>query len=44
MTLERAERAALPGPGFSREVLEALSASRNEPGWMLEKRYKGWYH
>jgi Fe-S cluster assembly protein SufD len=30
--------------GFSRASLEALSASLGEPAWMLEKRYKGWYH
>jgi Fe-S cluster assembly protein SufD len=24
--------------------LEALSAGRAEPNWLLEKRYKGWYH
>jgi Fe-S cluster assembly protein SufD len=34
----------LPPPGFSREALESLSASRQEPNWMLEKRYEGWYH
>jgi len=36
--------ATLPARGFSREGLEALSAERGEPGWMLEKRYQGWYH
>jgi Fe-S cluster assembly protein SufD len=43
-TLERGERAALPARGFTQGGLEALSASRSEPGWVLEKRYKGWYH
>jgi len=37
-------RTLLPVRGFTREALEALSAERNEPSWMLEKRYKGWYH
>ncbi len=43
-TLEPEQRIALPAPGFTREALEALSSSRGEPGWMLEKRYEGWYH
>ena len=43
-TQEREKRLALPAQGFTREALEVLSASRNEPGWMLEKRYQGWYH
>ncbi len=38
------EKIALPAQGFTREALEDLSASRGEPTWMLEKRYKGWYH
>ncbi len=42
--LERRERATLPARGFTRKSLEALSASHSEPDWMLEKRYKGWYH
>jgi Fe-S cluster assembly protein SufD len=45
ITLEREKtRATLPARGFTRDALEALSASRREPNWMLEKRYKGWYH
>jgi Fe-S cluster assembly protein SufD len=24
--------------------VEALSAGRDEPNWLLERRYKGWYH
>jgi Fe-S cluster assembly protein SufD len=24
--------------------METMSAARNEPAWMLEKRYRGWYH
>lgn len=44
-TLERKETVVnLPAQGFTREALEVLSASRNEPDWMLERRYKGWYH
>ena len=35
---------ALPLPGFRREAVEALSDLLDEPGWMLEKRYEGWYH
>jgi Fe-S cluster assembly protein SufD len=42
-TLAR-EKIALPGQGFTREAVEDLSASRGEPPWVLEKRYKGWYH
>jgi Fe-S cluster assembly protein SufD len=30
--------------GFAQEALETLSATKNEPSWMLESRYKGWYH
>jgi Fe-S cluster assembly protein SufD len=37
-------KAALPAQGFAREAVEALSESRDEPGWVLEKRYQGWYH
>ncbi len=36
-------RPVLPARGFHREGLEALSASRGEPDWMLEKRHRGWY-
>jgi hypothetical protein len=43
-TLEREAKLNLPAQGFSREALETLSAARNEPGWMLERRYEGWYH
>jgi Fe-S cluster assembly protein SufD len=35
---------ALPARGFRREGLETLSASWEEPAWMLEKRYQGWFH
>lgn len=38
------EKIALPAQGFTREALEALSASHGEPAWLLEKRYKSWYH
>ncbi len=38
------EKIALPAQGFTREALEALSASLGEPVWLLEKRYEGWYH
>ena len=34
----------LPEQGFTRHALEELSAGRGEPGWVLEKRYEGWYH
>jgi Fe-S cluster assembly protein SufD len=45
VTLEQKEtRVTLPARGFTRDALGALSASRNEPNWMLEKRYEGWYH
>jgi Fe-S cluster assembly protein SufD len=43
-TLQREERASLPARGFTQEAFEALSAARNEPDWMLEKRYRGWFH
>ena len=43
-TIEKRERPTLPAQGFTQGALEALSAGRDEPGWMLEKRYKGWYH
>jgi Fe-S cluster assembly protein SufD len=29
---------SLPMPGFTREAVDAISAGRREPGWMLEKR------
>lgn len=37
-------QSTLPARGFRREGVEALSASRDEPAWMLEKRYEGWHH
>lgn len=40
---EERTRLTLPARGFRREGLEALSAHRGEPDWMLEKRYEGWY-
>jgi Fe-S cluster assembly protein SufD len=43
-TLERKEKLTLPARGFSQQALEDLSARHEEPRWMLEKRYKGWYH
>jgi FeS assembly protein SufD len=43
MTYGSETKTRLPGRGFSREALEALSSGRGEPEWMLEKRYKGWY-
>jgi Fe-S cluster assembly protein SufD len=43
-TVQKQQRVALPGRGFTREALEELSAGRDEPRWMLEKRYEGWYH
>ena len=43
-TTRAREKIALPIQGFTREALEALSASHGEPTWVLEKRYKGWYH
>lgn len=44
-TLQREERRpALPARGFHREALDALAAERNEPNWLLEKRYEGWAH
>jgi len=44
MTYGSETKIRLPGRGFSRGALEALSADRGEPEWVLEKRYKGWYH
>ena len=44
MTYGSETKIRLPGRGFSREALEVLSADRGEPKWVLEKRYKGWYH
>jgi Fe-S cluster assembly protein SufD len=43
-TLQTEKRATLPAQGFTQAALEALSEGRGEPNWMLEKRYKGWYH
>jgi Fe-S cluster assembly protein SufD len=43
-TTRAREKIALPIQGFTREALEALSASHGEPTWVLEKRCKGWYH
>jgi len=43
-TIERKGKLTLPARGFTQGALEALSAGRDEPNWMLEKRYKGWYH
>ncbi|NLF14895.1 MAG: Fe-S cluster assembly protein SufD [Anaerolineaceae bacterium] len=43
-TLQRTRKPALPARGFHREALEALAAERNEPNWLLEKRYEGWAH
>jgi Fe-S cluster assembly protein SufD len=43
-TAQRDKQIALPAQGFTQEALEALSASRDEPNWVLENRYKGWYH
>jgi Fe-S cluster assembly protein SufD len=43
-TLETGQKASLPVKGFRRETVEALSASLDEPQWLLEKRYEGWYH
>ncbi len=34
----------MPARGFARVGLEALSARQDEPSWMLERRYEGWYH
>ena len=28
--------------GFTREAVEALSAARQEPGWVLQKRLEAW--
>jgi Fe-S cluster assembly protein SufD len=48
MTMRTFQRERTPSVlaarGFTREGVEALSAERHEPGWMLEKRYQGWYH
>jgi Fe-S cluster assembly protein SufD len=41
---QKEQKPTLPTRGFAREVLEELSAGRDEPRWMLEKRYEGWYH
>jgi Fe-S cluster assembly protein SufD len=42
--MQSERKLALPRQGFAREDLEELSAGREEPRWMLEKRYEGWYH
>jgi len=44
MTYGAETKIRLPERGFSRESLEVLSAAQGEPKWVLEKRYKGWYH
>jgi Fe-S cluster assembly protein SufD len=45
ITLEQEKtRLSLPRQGFTREAVEALSAGREEPNWLLERRYEGWYH
>jgi Fe-S cluster assembly protein SufD len=44
MDLRLEQKVTLPSRGFTREALEALSGSRQEPDWMLQKRYEGWYH
>ncbi len=33
---------ALDGQGFSRSMVEAISARRGEPAWMLERRLAAW--
>jgi Fe-S cluster assembly protein SufD len=43
-TLEGQGKLTLPAQGFTREAMEMLSAGRKEPGWVLERRYEGWYH
>jgi Fe-S cluster assembly protein SufD len=42
--MQSERKLTLPRQGFTREDLEELSAGREEPRWMLEKRYEGWYH
>ena len=42
--IRRKEARTLPPRGFSQEGLEQLSAVLDEPNWVLEKRYQGWYH
>jgi len=43
ITLERKEaRPALPAQGFTREAMEALSIGRDEPRWLVQKRYEAW--
>lgn len=44
MTYGSETRILLPERGFSREALDALSADRGEPKWVLDRRHKGWYH
>ena len=43
-TIKEVRADAFPARGFTQEGAEALSAQFDEPGWMLEKRYQGWYH
>src|SRR5437660_1445054 len=33
---------ALARPGFSRDAIEALSALKGEPDWMLQRRLQAW--
>jgi len=42
--IEGVRAETFPARGFSQEGVEALSARLEEPAWMLEKRYQGWYH
>lgn len=35
-------RVRLPTRGFSQQAVQALSAARNEPDWVLQKRYDAW--
>jgi Fe-S cluster assembly protein SufD len=37
------QRLTLPARGFSQGSLEALSASQDEPSWLLQKRTKAWH-
>jgi len=43
-TLHTEDRLVLPAQGFTLEAFESRSAAQDEPHWMLQKRYKGWYH
>ena len=42
MAFEPDVKVRLPARGFSIEALEALSAGRTEPQWVLKKRHEGW--